>query len=461
MLKRKTLVAGAACSGVYLFLAGCAVPPPAPDDGGAPVARPVEVPPETASEPPRVDPSPTLAEIPTAPRRDLWERMRRHMDLPQQENRARVTRYIRWYGRQPAHLRRVLARAEPFLYHILEEIERRELPTELLLLPVVESGYRPQVLSHGHAAGIWQFIPSTGAHFGLKQNWWYDGRRDVHAATMAALTYLEQLHRRFDGDWFLALAAYNAGQGTVARAIRRNRALGRPTDYWHLELPRETQHYVPRLLALAELLSDPKAHGLSLPPVPNRPQVTLVRTGGQIELAVAARLAGLDVETLRTLNPGLDRWATPPEGPHHLLVPIDRAPALRAGLAELDPGQRVTWRRHRVRRGEYLGGIAARYDLPVETLRRVNDIQGDLIRAGEHLLIPGGGNAKAPERLQVVRGDTDPIVRHDVRPGDTLWALARRYGVSVTDLARWNDLNKEATLRPGQTLIIRPGSEAA
>ncbi|WP_242472469.1 LysM peptidoglycan-binding domain-containing protein [Ectothiorhodospira mobilis] len=383
------------------------------------------------------------------------------MTLPREEDRARVTRYIHWYGRHPTHLRRVLVRAEPFLYHILDEIERRGLPAELLLLPVVESGYRTQVLSHGHAAGIWQFIPSTGAHFGLKQNWWYDGRRDVHAATLAALTYLEQLHRRFDGDWFLALAAYNAGQGTVARAIRHNRARGRPSDYWQLDLPRETRHYVPRLLALATLLADPKAHGLSLPPVPDRPQVTLVRTGGQIELAVAARLAGIDLETLRTLNPGLDRWATPPKGPHHLLVPADRAPALRAGLAELDPGQRVTWRRHRVRRGEYLGGIAARYDLPVEALRRVNGIQGDLIRAGEHLLIPGGGDARAPDPMQAARSGEDRIVHHDVRPGDTLWALARHYGVSVRDLARWNDLEQEETLHPGQTLIIRRGSGAA
>lgn len=460
MPKRKTLVAGAACTGVYLLLAGCAVHPTAPDDGVAPVADPPE-PVEVMPEPVLSAPSPRPEEVQAAAPRDLWERMRRNMDLPREEERSRVSRYIQWYGRHPTHLRRVLVRAEPFLYPILDEIERRHLPAELLLLPVVESGYRTQVQSHGHAAGIWQFIPSTGAHFGLEQNWWYDGRRDVHAATMAALTYLEQLHRRFDGDWFLALAAYNAGQGTVARAIRQNHALGRPTDYWHLDLPRETEHYVPRLLALAALLADPKTHGLSLPPVPDRPQVTLVRTGGQIELAVAARLAGIDVETLRALNPGLDRWATPPEGPHHLLVPADRAPALRAGLADLDPEERVTWRRHRVRRGEYLGGIAARYDLPVEALRRVNGIRGDLIRAGEHLLIPGGGDAKAPDRLRADRGDEDRIVRHDVRPGDTLWALSRRYGVSVRDLTRWNDLDKEETLRPGQTLIIRPGSEAA
>ncbi|MFP4161006.1 MAG: LysM peptidoglycan-binding domain-containing protein [Ectothiorhodospira sp.] len=384
--------------------------------------------------------------------------MRRHLALPEASDHPRVAQPLRWYRRHTRHLTTVLARAEPFLHHILEEIERRDMPSELLLVPIVESGYLARARSTGHAAGIWQFIPSTATHFGLDQSWWYDGRRDIHASTVAALTYLEQLHQRFDEDWLLALAAYNAGQGTVARAIRRNRELGRPTDYWHLDLPQETRKYVPRLLALRALMADPEAHDVTLPPIPDRPQVELVRTGGQIELAIAARLAGVAPETLKALNPGFERWATPPDGPHHLLVPVDRAKALRAGLAGLDPEARITWRRHRVRPGDSLGRIAARYDLPVGTLKEVNGLQGDLIRTGDHLLIPSGPGDEAPP-VPVASGDGDEDedgpLRHTVRPGDTLWELARRYAVSVEELTRWNDLSPKAVLRPGQTLVVR------
>ena len=388
---------------------------------------------------------------------DIWDRLRRGMDLPAAADNPLVQQYVQWHRENPDYLHRVTERGEPFLYFILDALEQRDMPSELLLLPIVESAYQPFAYSHGRAAGLWQFIPSTGRHFGLHQTWWYDGRRDVYASTQAALDYLQQLHARFDNDWLLALAAYNAGQGTVNRAITRNAARGLETDYWHLDLPRETRHYVPKLLALKIVMTQPEYYGIELAPVSNRPVITVLELDFQLELAVAAELAGLEMDQLHQLNPGFNRWATPPDGPHRLLLPIEHADRFGQALAELDPNARVTWQRHQIQPGDTLGAISRQYQTSVADLRRINGLSGDRIRAGRYLLIPSQSD---PAMAARVANANRPLnvpanrITHVVRSGDNLWSLARRHGVTVADLTRWNNLRSDSILRPGQRLVL-------
>lgn len=393
---------------------------------------------------------------------DLIAQLRANFGLPRLE-RPEVMQQVALFERHPAYFERVLNRARPYLPHVAQEVEARGLPAELAFLPMIESEFDPFAYSHGRAAGLWQIVPATGRHFGLKQNWWYDGRRDVMASTRVALDYLQYLHGLFDGDWLLAVAAYNSGQGRVGRAIRKNRAAGRPTDFWHLRLPPETRDYVPRLLALARVLNDPAAHGLSLPRIPREAAFADVALDGQIDLAVAAELAGIELEELQMLNPAFNRWATDPDGPHQLLLPVDSVPAFQAAVAKLPPEERVRWRRHRVRSGETLGGIAQRYKITVDTLQSVNGLSGTRIRAGAHLMIPSATLStteyplSAANRLASTQSrDRQGRVRSDytARRGDSLWTIARRHGVGVRELAAWNGMAPGDTLSIGRELVV-------
>ena len=267
------------------------------------------------------------------------------------------------------------------------EIEARKMPLELALLPVVESAFNPVAYSRARASGLWQFIPATGRRYGMKQNWYYDGRRDVLAATTGALDYLEFLANMFNGDWLLAVAAYNTGEANVARAIRRNREAGKPTDFFSLKLPRETRAYVPKLLAMRRIVADPTAHGLAFAPIPNEPYFAKVEVGGQMDLNVAAELADLPKEELIALNPAFNHWVTDPDGPHHLLVPLAKAERFAQGVAALPPQERVRVVYHRVRKGDTLGGIADKYGISVTALRAANKVRGSIIHPGQDLLI--------------------------------------------------------------------------
>lgn len=400
--------------------------------------------------------------LPEARPDDLWQRIREGFRLPEAED-PKIRQQLSYFAARPDYMARVAERARPYLFHIVEQIEARDLPTELALLPVVESAFRPFAYSHGRAAGIWQFVPATGRHYGLTQNWWYDGRRDVLAATDAALDYLQHLSDLFDGDWLLAVAAYNAGEGRVMRAIERNRAAGRPGDFWSLDLPRETRHYVPRLLALRDLVQAPEVHGLSIPEIPNEPQIAAVELDHQIDLALAAELAGITVERLYQLNPGYNRWATAPEGPHRLVLPLELAEDFRTAVAERPPGSWLRWERHRVQPGESLIAIARRYHVTVDALREANDVNGSLIRAGSHLLVPvasrpsGEYALSAGERLRAQQNRQRAgreRTSYVVRSGDSFWSIARRHGVGVRELAGWNNMAPGDTLRVGQQLAI-------
>lgn len=306
---------------------------------------------------------------------DLWARLRSGLSLPGRDH-PRVFREIERYAGEQNYLNKVTARARPFLYYVLQEVEKRGLPGEIALLPVVESTYSPHAESPKQAAGIWQIIPATGRQLGLKQTFWYDGRRDIMASTKAALDYLERLNKDFGGDWLLTFAAYNGGEGMVQRAIARNLEAGKPTDFWSLDLPRETETYVPRLLAVTAVIAAPELFGVNLNSIPNQRYLTQVKLGSQINLDTAARLAGMSRAELSRLNPGYVRDATGPHGPYHLLLPVHKVKVFNNKLAQqrtadtaAPTGQRAYYT---VRAGDTLTDIAARFRVSVNDLRAWN-----------------------------------------------------------------------------------------
>ena len=391
---------------------------------------------------------------------NLWERIRNGFSLAE-KNRRFVKPYIEWYASHQAYLDRVVERARPFLYDIVKEIEARNMPTEIALLPVVESAFQPFAYSSGRAAGIWQFIPATGKRYGLKQNWWYDGRRDVPKATRAALDYLERLQKRFDGDWLLALASYNTGEGRVEAAVRKNRRRGRPTDFWHLDLPDETQGYVPKLLAISAIVKDPEEYNITLASIPNKPFLERINVGSQIDLALAAELANMSIEDMYALNPAFNRWATDPDGPFVLALPVDKADGFRASLAKISRKDRIHWKRHHIHRGETLGQIARKFQTTVDLLQEVNNIDNKWIRAGDSIIIPVATRnlkhylSKDQRRLALQHTRRRGIkITHKVQKGDTFWDLSRKFKVNVGQLASWNGMSPRDSLMPGQKLVI-------
>ncbi|WP_430008959.1 LysM peptidoglycan-binding domain-containing protein [Methylophaga lonarensis] len=390
---------------------------------------------------------------------DLWDRIRDGFAMSDHEDMHEVTvERLEWFANHPDFMNRIAERATPYLHYIVEQIEARGLPMELALLPVIESSYEPFAVSSSQAAGIWQFIPGTGRVFGLDQTWWYDGRRDIIASTDAALSYLEKLYNDFN-DWELALAAYNAGEGTVGRSIRRNEESGLPTDFWSLELPNETQNYVPKLLAVSHLIKFPERYELDLMAVNNEPYLTVVDVGSQIDLALAARLAGITVDEIYQLNPGFSRWATAPEGPHQLALPIDKAPVFERELAALPASERVQWARHEVKSGESLGVIASRYNTTVAALKDTNELTGNLIRVGQQLLIPVAGESTSTS-LSANIAAKGKKTTYTVQAGDSWWNIARSHNIEVDQLAKWNDKKPRDMLHPGQQLVIYASSNA-
>lgn len=391
----------------------------------------------------------------------LLERVRGGFRLPPVMNAA-VQAQLEYYVRHPEYLARVFNRAQRYMPYIVEELDRRDMPLELALLPIVESAYDPFAYSHGRAAGLWQMIPGTARRFGIRQNWWYDGRRDVVDSTRAALDYLAYLHGLMEGDWLLAVASYNAGGGAVSRAVRRNLARSKPADFWHLSLPRETSGYVPRLLALAEIVRDPAAYGVTLPELVDAPQFAPVDIGSQLDLALAAELAGLDLDTLYAFNSGFNRWATDPEGPHRLVLPVEAADTFAQALAAVPETERIRWQRHKVANGETISGIAERYHTTIGAVRSANGLAGNVIRAGGYLTIPVATrpltayskSADARREATQNRERDGSRIEHVVTQGESFWSISRRFGVGVRELAAWNAMAPGDTLSVGQKLVV-------
>lgn len=385
---------------------------------------------------------------------DVWHRIRQGFKIDEAaDDNPLVATHVAWYSARPMHTRRVVERSRPFLHYIVEEIERRGMPMEIALLPMIESAFNPTALSPAEAAGIWQFIPSTGRVFGLRQDSWYDGRRDFTASTRAALDYLSKLYLDF-GDWQLALAAYNCGEGCVARAIQRNIARGLPTDYASLSLPAETRHYVPKLLAMRQMVRTPEAFGVALAPLPNQPYFDKVTVHASMDVQSASRMAGVSVDEFLGLNAAFSRNLIRSDTPVNLLVPAGRAEAFKRNL---EAGDWDRWEPYTVRSGERPAALAKRLGVSLDRLKTHNRFQlkrGKFART-QTILVPV---ANARTREARVEKPAAPTRSHTVRQGDTLFGIARAQGLAVAEVLDANPDLAAHSLQPGQILQLPDGS---
>ena len=426
--------------------------PAEPAQAGAPAAA-AGAPDGAAAAP--IDGTPT----PPAQYADLFDRMRAGFKLDDGEERRAIDQQLHWYANNPDYLQRAFGRADLYLYHIVNELEARGMPLELALLPVVESAFEPYAYSRASASGLWQFIPGTGSRYGLRQDWWYDGRRDIVESTRAALDYLQSLHDEFNGDWLLAIAAYNCGEIIVERSVAMNRAAGRPIDFWDLWLPKETRAYVPKLLAMGRLVRDPAAYGLEITPIANQPYFARVATGGQVSLKVAAEIAGITPEELYELNPAFHRWATDPVGPYYLLLPVDAAEVFTQNIAQLTADQLLGVTRYAVKHGDSVASVAAQFHTTTNVIRELNDLPEGRLTVGDEVRVPSA-DTQLPAKVLLAAARVDGHVRgrrphvQVVRRGDTLWSIARRNGMDVNTLAVLNGMQPGDALRAGQRIRV-------
>lgn len=394
---------------------------------------------------------------------DLWERIRQGFAMPDLEHTL-VDSQEKWYSSRPDYIERMTTRSSKYLFHIVEELEQRNMPTELALLPYIESAFNPQAVSSAKAAGMWQFMPATGTYFDLTQNAFRDDRRDVLASTRAALDYLEKLHRMF-GDWHLALAAYNWGEGSVGRAIKRNQRQGQGSSYVELTMPDETRNYVPKLQAVKNIIAKPEQFNIELPHIENHAYFQAVEIKRDMDVELVARLADVRLEDFKALNPSFHRPTIFAGGTTQILLPWDNATVFQRNLAAHNDGQYASWTVWVAPSTMTVANAAQRVGMSEVDLRSMNRIPPRmLIKAGSALVVPrtsqhlsdvsthiadNGTLAFAPEITEVTR--RTPV---KVRKGDTMARVAKRNGVSVANLARWNDIKTTAKLRAGQSLDV-------
>ncbi|MBI1942398.1 MAG: transglycosylase SLT domain-containing protein [Betaproteobacteria bacterium] len=385
---------------------------------------------------------------------DLWQRIRLGFSMPDLGGPL-VAEKTAWYAARPDYLKRVFERSRRYLYHIVDEIEKRGLPTELALLPMVESSFNPMAYSRSHASGLWQFIPGTGKRYELTQNWWYDERRDIIASTAAALDYLGDVYD-MHGDWHLALASYNWGENAVARALEKNRAAGQPLDYESLSMPAETRQYVPKLQALKNIIANPGLFGIDLEPIPNLPYFTTITKTRDIDVRLAAKLAEMTVEEFIALNPGLSRPVIRVAHSPRIVLPADRVEIFHDNLTRYDDSSLVSWQTYQPRRGDTLESIARKHHMSVAQLKEVNGIAARTRAVPKLLVVPANGSVELG-RLPIMYAPPIPVSGrrsfvHVVRPGETLARIASRYRVRIDDLRRWNRIGR---LTAGQKLTIQ------
>ena len=392
---------------------------------------------------------------------DLWRVIADRQEIIV-ENNPRIQSHIDWISQRPDYLASISKRAEPFLYLVVSELEKEEVPIEIALLPIVESDYYPFSYSHGTATGIWQFIPSTGRMYGLDEDWWHEDRRDVLASTKAAVRYLKDLNRMFDGDWLLSIAAYNAGPGRVQRAIDKNRNQGKRTDYWSLDLPKETEKYVPKLLALGKVLKNPERFNQKLIKIENKPYLEPINLESQFDLALIAQWTNLSIDEIYSFNPGLKRWATPEALPYTILLPVDVVGDFKEILTNQKNRPKVSWTRYKVKEGDSLSIIAQNFNTTINQIQSVNNINGSLIRANSYLIVPLARESEAYYSLSDVQREksrlnatknSDKLI-YKVVSGDSLWKISRNFDVTVNDLVRWNKIVPTAPLSIGKELVI-------
>jgi membrane-bound lytic murein transglycosylase D len=410
---------------------------------------------------------------------DVWERMRLGFQLQGGLGvNPRIEQQRLWFASNPSFLENAGDRGSLYIHYIVERLEERNMPLELALLPVIESAYNPLAYSRADAVGLWQFIPSTGRYFNLRQTRFYDGRRDITASTTAALDYLTRLHDMFNGDWLLALAAYNSGEGTVSRAIERNEKLGLPTHYWNLPLPQETQAYVPKLLALSQVVLAPQAYGVNLSPIANEPYFQVVEINQRMDLSKVAAVANIDEDELFQLNPAFKQRTTI-DGPQHLLVPTSKAQLLTTSLSTMRPEELISQRplkpvfdgmdnneapklkrSYRVKNGDNLTLIAKANKVDVKDLQRWNNLTGKNLKTGQTLVMQDTSKRSSGRINTVVAANTQKQkqtqkqqTQYKVKQGDSLYMVAKRFNVEMQHLKRWNPRVGQA-LKPGQMLTV-------
>ena len=397
------------------------------------------------------------------PQRDLWARIRVGFALSELDSPL-VKENEAFYAKRPEYVERILDRSKRYMFYIVQEVEKRGMPTEIALLPIIESAFNPKAYSRAHASGIWQFVPATGRDFGLSQNWWVDSRRDVIAATGAALDYLQKLHRMF-GSWELALAAYNWGEGSVSRAIAKNKARGEPTDYLSLRMPNETRQYVPRLLAIKNLIATPNNFGINLGVVPNQPYFAQITLTQHIDVALAAKLSDTTMDEFTSLNPHYNRPVIQAKQPVTLLLPVDKAEVFASNLEKYGKPL-VSWQPYHAKRGEKLDAIASRHGISSARLQEVNGIKTKRDRLASHqvLLVPGQHGAKLESAtFTEIKTESFALANgrvYAVRKGDTLLSIAKRHRVKAEQIKTWNNL-KSNRLALNQKLNLGPVEKAA
>jgi membrane-bound lytic murein transglycosylase D len=394
----------------------------------------------------------------TAPfENNLWLRIQAGYGMPDITS-LHTTKFENWYASKPDYVEKMMARTERYLFYVVEEVQKRGMPTEIALLPMIESAYNPNAYSRSHAAGIWQFIPSTGKHFGLKQNWWVDNRRHVTAATQAALDYLEKLHHQF-GSWDLALAAYNAGEGTVGRAIIKNQKNGKPTDYQSLNLPIETEQYVPKLQAIKNIVTNPEQYGLSIAIIPNQAYFDEIETPYQIDAKLAAKFAEISHEEFLLLNPSYNRPVIASRNnAHQLLLPINSIETFENNLNAHNDSL-ISWKVYNAKNGERLADIAKQFDMSIHQLRHVNDLpKTTRLTKNLNILVPA--KSSLPNQINVAKladqktntSTPQPLI-HKIKRGETLSLLAKKYGTNTKTLMRINQL-KSTRVKAGQIIKV-------
>ena len=387
---------------------------------------------------------------------NVWDVLRNQFQLNHEVNNPAVQAQLRWLIAHPNYLQQ-LAKSEPYIYHIVTEIKERGLPGELALLPMIESAYNPFAYSVVGAAGLWQLMPGTGNDLGLKQDWWFDARRSIPSSTKAALNFLTHLNRYFNGNWILAIASYDAGKGTVERAIKNSGQSSKTINFWILPLPNETRMYVPRFLALAEIIKYPQRYRLTLPEIPYAPYFAEVNIGTQIDLNHAAKLAGISYKDLIKLNPGYNHWTTAPNQPFKLLIPAAKVNDFTRNLAQVPLTKRVSLIRHLVGHGDNLSSIAQRYFTTVKLIRELNQLKSDQLQLGQFLLIPSSKNTAVtvtkliPDKPASVRYYK---VIHIVQHNENYKILENKYHVSTLNIQNWNHKKLDSALLTGEQLII-------
>jgi len=392
---------------------------------------------------------------------DLWRVIADYQEIKVDDN-PRIQSHIDWISQRPDYLANISKRAEPFLYLVVSEVEKEEMPIEIALLPIVESDYYPFSYSHGTATGIWQFIPSTGRMYGLDEDWWHEDRRDVLASTKAAVRYLKDLNQMFDGDWLLSIAAYNAGPGRVQRAIDNNRKLGKGTDYWSLDLPKETEKYVPKLLAIGKVLKNPERYNQKFSRIENKPYLESIKLESQFDLALIAQWTNLSIDEIYSFNPGLKRWATPEALPYTILLPIDIVDDFKETLSNQKNRPKVSWTRYKVKEGDSLSVIAQNFNTTINQIQSVNDIKGNLIKANSYLIVPIARETEdyyslsdaQREKSRLNASKNSEKLIYKVVSGDSLWKISQDFSVSVNNLVRWNKIAPTAPLSIGKELVI-------